>query len=442
MMLRDYQARAVTAARGLLDAGKRTLIVAPTGSGKTVMGVAAIGGATDAIWICHRIELVDQARAKLPDSVTVETIQTLLARADGGRGKLVVLDECHHYAADAWGEAIASLHPRAVLGLTATPERPDGRGLAHLFDHLITAAQYSELIAAGHLVDCDLLRPSESLGSDLAQPAHSAWAEHAAGRRGFAFFRSVEECLAFCEVIPRARTISYRTGADERADTLAAFRAGDLDVLCSVYALTEGVDVPESAVCLLARGCAHASTYLQMVGRVLRPCAGKTRALLIDLPGVSHGHGAPTEDRVYSLQHGIKTAKLGALKMCPTCGATVEAAAQTCEVCGHEFGGGVGRPPPKIWDVELRKVFAGELTPVDAKRREWQRISGMCAERGFSLSWGVREYKKLFHAAPDVTADQERSIVDQLRQHAVDRGYKPGYALAIFKQEFGRWPRR
>jgi superfamily II DNA or RNA helicase len=70
-----------------------------------------------------------------------------------------------------------------------------------------------------------------------------------------------------------------------RDDAMDGFRTGRIDWLTNVHVLTEGVDVPNAEVCMLARSPQHSGTYLQMVGRVLRSADGKTEALLIDLPG-------------------------------------------------------------------------------------------------------------------------------------------------------------
>ena len=95
MMLRDYQETAAIDAAYELRRGRRVCLVAPTGAGKTVIGsecVARFGAPT--AWVTHRVELADQARARLPDDVQVVSVQSLLAgaalRSDVG---LVVVDE-------------------------------------------------------------------------------------------------------------------------------------------------------------------------------------------------------------------------------------------------------------------------------------------------------------------------------------------------------------
>ena len=96
----------------------------------------------------------------------------------------------------------------------------------------------------------------------------------------------------------RAVVIHGKLPASERKRALDAHARGAVLVNCMV--LTEGWDSPETSVCILARGCGSVSTYLQIVGRVLRPSPGKDHAVLIDLTGRSvDAHGPPDDDREY-----------------------------------------------------------------------------------------------------------------------------------------------
>jgi superfamily II DNA or RNA helicase len=99
----------------------------------------------------------------------------------------------------------------------------------------------------------------------------------------------------------RSAVISGRTSLPERDGALLKLEAGELDVVVNVGVLTEGFDAPHVSCIVLARPCAHDSTYIQIVGRMLRAAPGKAEATLIDLVGASHRHGLPGQNREHTL---------------------------------------------------------------------------------------------------------------------------------------------
>ena len=443
MQLRDYQSRCIESARAAFRRERSVCIVAPTGAGKTVLGLEVVRrtlaarGSSRALWIAHRNELIQQARERaeaflgpLADRMSVATVQGLAASGERPRADLVVLDEAHHYAPGAaqWHDVIDHYSAAWRLGLTATPQRGDGSPLGDVFGELVVAAQYSELVESGHLVSCDVLRPDRQLKStELASDPVAMWQEHAAGRSGFLFGGRVDECQEFSRRLTAAgipaETIHGNTPTEERDLFLHEFRSGHLKVLCSVYVLTEGVDVPAAEVCMLARGCQHAGTYLQMVGRVLRPSPGKAGALLVDLTGVSWSHGFPTDDRVYALE-----------------GRAIRTTGQQREAEEQEERAAEDRQIT-IYSMDLQRVYAGEATPASAKAAEWERLKGVCRSRGWGLSWAAKEYRKLFSSPPPATMEDKAETMRGLRARCAEKGYKKGWAAHQYRQAFGVWPR-
>jgi len=402
------------------------------------------------LWLCHRRELASQAidsnnRYSGPHTagpiqsdcpIRVSTVQALMRKRGPIPGiRFLVLDECHHYRAEQWG-AVAQMYPVHTVGLTATPQRADGLGLGSMFDSMVVSASYTQLREDGHLADCEVLRPDGPLMSnEVAQSPIQAYCNNAMGRHAFLFAKSVKDAEQFArdfrEAGVRAAVVTGKTDKETRRKRLQAFAEGTIQVLCNVFVLTEGVDIPRADVCILTRGCSHASIYLQMVGRILRPFPGKGKALLIDLPGVSHEHGLPGEDVKYSLDgDGIQTAGKAKKKADDT------------------ISGDDQRPPPTIYSMELRRVYAGSATPTDHKDSEWRRLRSIAVQRGYSLAWVANEYKKLFDHIPP----QIQSIGSQERQReyrsliglARSRGYKnpPGWAGYRYKETFGKWPPR
>lgn len=370
--LRAYQSRTLDLVSEEWHKGAlRVIAVGPTGCGKTLTathGVArAVARNRRALWLAPRIELIDQAAATLEDEgmrvgviaassdrpidleapVQVASVQTLLARGIYPTVDLVVADEAHHFGETAaeWSKLFTEHYPRTrVLGLTATPERGDGSGLAPLFDALVVGCTVRELVdlnatdPSTGLVWCDVDRPGRMLKSgELAQPPVKRWLEVADGRPTIAFARNVEkaEDLAreFAAAGVSAKCVHGKTPARDRAFALEAFRAGLVKVLTCVYVLTEGTDLPMAEVCLLARGAGTQGIFLQMVGRVLRPspATGKRDALLIDLQGVSWLHRMPEDPRIFSLTgRGITVANDVA---CPVCKRLLSDPA-ACAFCG------------------------------------------------------------------------------------------------------------
>ena len=150
------------------------------------------------------------------------------------------------------------------------------------------------------------------------------------------FARTVAEAQEYATAFSAAgiatACVHAGTPEDERAHALAQFRSGRVRLLSNVYVMTEGVDLPAASVCILARSIGSVGGYLQMVGRILRPALGKTSATLIDLPGISHDHGCPEDERMFSLEG--KAISL-VVRACKVCSAPLSAG-YPCPRCGYE----------------------------------------------------------------------------------------------------------
>jgi superfamily II DNA or RNA helicase len=297
-------------------------------------GVSAVG------------EIMPGAPPNRSARVQVGTVQTLIARSSRPPADLVVLDEAHHYMAAEW-RGLAEEYPEALcLGLTATPARQDGEPLGDIFDAIVVAASYSELIDGGFLVPACVYQPPDPLGNDLAQDPFDAWVKYAAGIRSFVFCARVsgayETAQRFRDHGVNAQTIEANSAMRFRKETIVDFRADRVKVITNVNTMTEGIDVPDAGCAVLARAFGHVGSYLQAVGRVLRPARGKRRAIVIDLPGMSLCHGLPDQDREYSLRG--RAISGGAARY----GATADRAAFQQEVLGVELVP-TGRAATSAW---------------------------------------------------------------------------------------------
>ncbi len=261
---------------------------------------------------------------------------------------MVIIDEAHRAHRD-----IARLYPGAVvIGLTATPG--DVRGS---FDALIQGPPCVDLERAGYLSRArvftaeahqlpDLSRV-ETRGDDydLAQlgaamdrdPLIQAMIDHrearAPGKRTFAFLASVAHSHRTAEAY-RGRGIPalHVDGTtDDRDVALARFRAGEIQVLCSVDVFTEGTDVREAEVVQLARPTKSLRVFLQQCGRGARPFGDGTY-LVLDHAGCAVEHGLPGAARVYSLAGLVQRAE--AVRVCD-CYAVLGASVTRCPECGE-----------------------------------------------------------------------------------------------------------
>lgn len=475
--LRDYQSRAVNLVLSMWQAGtRRVCLVSPTGSGKTTCGAALVAahleaGGTSVVWVAHRRELVTQAAERLrleldvdvgvicpgvspspSASVQVCTIQTLLARSVRPAATLIVLDEAHHYASAAEDfSSFAAEYPTALIaGLTATPARRDGSPLGDVFDDIVVAATYSELIDQGHVAPCVVhTSPPEHPVTGWALDPVEAYKRYAEDSIAVAFFDRVQRAEQWKDNFNlagiRAAALSDKTPKDERERIIADLNAGNIRVCCNVNVLTEGTDIPPLRTCILARPFSHASPFMQAAGRVLRPHPSKPYAILLDLCDQYAQHGSPTDDRVYSLTgDAITVSRSTGMRSCPACGYPFPYGCPECPRC-HWIVPKPPMPEVKIWNVELRRVYRGAETADEHKCAERDRLLGLAERKDWSLGWVVKEYRKLFDADPVLTGLPEsarRKEYDRLRRTARERGFKPGFAKIRYKTLFGGWPPR
>lgn len=462
--LRPYQREALDGARAAYKAGAdAALIVCPTGGGKTLIGGTAAqsaldrGGSDGVIWLAHRTELIEQARDRLlalgiprvgmiasgrrtiNAPIQVASVQTLAARIGKGLppGTFLVLDEAHHFRAESYEDVVRAIRAQTtkrvrILGLTATPERGDGRPMGKsaggIFDALVSASSVRELQETVDpatrrtvLVPCVVWRPSGAV-KKLSQDPVAAYLHRTPGERAFCFCANVAHAELVAEsyrangvaaatihadtpwLLRRARIEAFRTQSTEPLLRVGVLESPPL-VLCNVYTLTEGVDVPAASVCILARGCGHVGMFLQMVGRILRGAEGKTRGVLIDLRGASHKHGLPEADRNWSLDgEAITLAE-----------SEKEAKPHVCASCGAEFG---------TWAIDA-----------DGRR--------LCPACGFQAEIAIPEVQpRELHVAGGAASEEDKAeALAQLAETAVRTGKKPGWIAYRMEERFGRKPR-
>lgn len=346
MELRPYQEAAVAAVEREWGEGRRkTLLVLPTGTGKTVVfahiAKRQVERGRRGLVLAHRGELLDQAADKIRavtgmgcslekaestclgawNFLTVGSVQTMmrparLARFGSDRFDFIVVDEAHHALSDSYRAVLDHFSGADVLGVTATPDRGDRRNLGQLFDSIAYEYTMPRAIKDGYL--CPIKAQTVPLKIDLASVRVQS-GDYSAGDLGTALDpyldRIADEMLAagcmerktvvFLPLVKTSqkfrgilaakgfRSFEVNGESIDRAETLAAFdAAGGGAVLCNSMLLTEGWDCPSVDCVVVLRPTKVRSLYCQMVGRGTRlsPETGKTELLLLDFLWHTENH--------------------------------------------------------------------------------------------------------------------------------------------------------
>jgi superfamily II DNA or RNA helicase len=460
-VLRDYQSAALDRLAAAFASGcLAPLLVAPTGSGKTVIAAEAIrrevatGGRC--LFLAPRRELVHQTCGKLDAlgvgygvllagddrvnhyaDVQIASVDTLLSRMVRRRRlalpafDLVLVDEAHLSVTAARSALLDHWPDARRIGLTATPTRKDGRALGILYDALLEVATPAELTAAGHLVPARYFSVSEpdltrvrtvageyhagELDRVMNRPALLGdivehWLRHAAARRTVVFATSIEHSVALAAEFVRhgvaAEHVDAGTPTAERAALFERFRAGGCQVLTNCFLASYGFDLPELGCVVMARPTKSLMLYLQMLGRGLRPAEGKRDCLVLDHAGNVHRHGFATDERLWTLagdralvepERAERERAEPKQLTCPDC-QCVFAGSRECPECGYYFA-------PKGRRIE---TIDGGLVEIGAQATEDTRdrmqffleLRGFAAEKGFKAGWAAHKYRELYSEFP------------------------------------------
>jgi superfamily II DNA or RNA helicase/HKD family nuclease len=324
----------------------RNLLVAATGTGKTVM--AAVDYArlrhrlprARLLFIAHREEILDQSlatfRYALRDASFGEkwvgrsrpqrfehvfaSIQSLnasgLADLPPDHFDVVIVDEFHHAAATSYTKVLDHLAPVELLGLTATPERSDGLPILHWFDDRIAAElrlwdaidqqQLAPFMYFGIHDGLDLTdipwrrgRGYDVEALSVAYTSSDAWARLVIQQVVQHAEPATMRCLGFCVSIDHARFMARHftrhgipsvavwgdSPRDERHAALRDLAEGKVSAVFSVDLFNEGVDVPAVDTVLMLRPTESPTLFLQQLGRGLRRAPGKGFCTVLDFVG-------------------------------------------------------------------------------------------------------------------------------------------------------------
>ena len=340
MELRPYQKEAKDAIFGAWHEFRKTLLVLPTGCGKTIVfsDIAKERARVGRVLIlAHREELLDQASDKLlkttglhtatekadksclesKEPVVVGSVQTLmretrLSRFEPDHFKTIIIDEAHHALAQSYQNVLEHFPDAKVLGVTATPDRGDMKNLGEYFESLAYEYSLRDAINQGYLskvraqtmpLNLDLTKAKVSCGDyqadsvgEMLEPYLEDIADEMAkvckNRHTVVFLPLISTSQKFRDILNRK---GFKAGevngeSKDRQEILEMFEKGEINVLCNSMLLTEGWDCPIVDCIVVLRPTKIRGLYCQMIGRGTRLFPGKDHLLILDFLWMTGRH--------------------------------------------------------------------------------------------------------------------------------------------------------
>lgn len=374
-VLHDYQQRLVDRARqSYVDGYKSPCVVAPCGSGKSVV-IAEIARISTlkgnrVLFLVHRRELIDQIKETFEkNGVQMELVhfgmvQTVVRRLDQMRKPdLIITDENHHGLAASYRKIYDHFSDVLKLGFTATPIRLNGSGLGDINDILIEEVGAKWLIENGYLspykyyapklIDTEKLKLN-SLREFSSTSINQAMEEKTIYGDAIKHYKQLadgEQAIAYCHSVEASKRVAHefqqeginaihldaKTPKQERDSIIQQFRDREIRILCNVDLIGEGFDVPDCSTVIMLRPTQSLSLYIQQSMRGMRYRPNKT-SIIIDHVDNVRRHGLPDMERSWSLEGRKKSDSKPEvpIKECENCFAVYSPKYLVCPMCGHK----------------------------------------------------------------------------------------------------------
>lgn len=443
MELRPYQDAAVHNVRKAfaLPDVRSVCLTAPCGAGKTVMfskiaQLALVRGTRVGILV-HRDSLLTQASSKLRefgvqhgiispghgnygDNINVCSVQTLVRRLDRYNFDLLIADEGHHATSPTYEKIFARYLNAKILGVTATPERTDGRGLDSVYQKLVLGPSIADLIRDGYLVEPITYGPIHKLDLSGIKTQMGDYDQRQLAAHMDTPRITADAITHYSQICPGAPAVAFCVNIKHAEDVTAAFKAagfraalvhgrmdlseiragiaglsnGAVQILVAVDLISEGTDIPAVVCAINLRATKSKGLHIQQGGRALRPiyapgfdlstregrlasiaASSKPKAIILDHAANCLRHMTVDEPHEWTIEGRKKRAGKGGaaipMRQCPKC-YQVHKPAPRCPCfntdgtpCGHVYA----------VDTEVPEVMAGDLAPIDKaalRRAKWR----------------------------------------------------------------------
>ena len=510
MSLRPYQDVLLQSVRQLLMQFDTVMMQLATGGGKTRIFcemVALAVAKKNPVWVVvPRNELLMQSSdqlaalgtahgkisAKSKESrafnVHVVSKDTLIRRIKADKiknwPKVIIIDEAHLALDQQLFIRENAPASTKIIGVTATPEKLDGRGLNEMYQAITYGPSIKELVEMGYLTDMKYfcvpgfnigdLKSADFSGTEIKNDVleevmrkRNIYGNVIAEYRANAHNKST---IVFCrsvkiaeETAQRFRDAGYNfesvdgTMTDKtRKAMIDGLRTGKLQGLTSCELITYGLDVPRVECVIMLRPTLSRTLYFQMIGRGLRPHEGKTHCIVLDHVGLIVEHGHPLEPYEWQFEGNdkrkrVKGESVATLKLCMECGLYYEG--ERCTNCGTARD---AKPQKKYEEIDGRLIeIKGPIKladrPPEEKREFQDKYSELSeqvktAENDSAYDKAVKELLELAADAGQQAMSVYWSLSKDMKAvnvpllHSIRRvlGYKNGWVFMQRKTIEGR----
>ena len=368
LTLRNYQQNIINNCRDAFKNGfHRLCCVLPCGAGKTAIFcyLAYLNTlkkpSNHVLILLHRKELLKQTIDAFKsfqistDHINIAMIQSFKNSLKTGVKpySLIIIDECHHATSNSFKAVLSAYSKTALIGITATPARLDGKPLGEIFDRLIVGVDYAYLISNNYLVDYDYFSPDLNFdfskwklkSGDFDTTDNASHLDKKAiygdilkyidlNKKTIIYSPTVDYSKKLEAQINEffkssvAREFNGKTPQPERDQTINDFKNDKIKILINVDLIGEGFNVPSCDCVFLLRATQSLTLYIQQAGRALRsdPNNPNKRASIFDFVGNIYRFGFPDAPRAWSLSSTLKNSHNHEtvhdsllIKTCPNC---------------------------------------------------------------------------------------------------------------------------
>ena len=445
--LYDYQNDLYIRSQHSFKAGnRRVLVVAPCGAGKSYLFLkmceSAASKGNKVLVLVHRKELAEQHRQLFKDNgLDTDNIRVALFWSEANRlGKydkpdLIIADEAHWIPNTL--KKVLNYYDCRVIALTATPCRLSGDPMGSVYEDMIVGIGVKELIARKRLAPYDyysvpvadvsglsvnhgeyVMAEAEAL---LTKPAIygdviESYKKYADGKKTIVYCTSIKHSQSVAEAFRnagyKAIHMDGNTPKAERNKIMSDFRSGEVQIICNVMLIVEGISVSDCECCMLLRPTLSTTIFIQSAMRCMRYKEGK-RAVIIDMVANYLKLGMPDEEREWSLDKPIKARKDineegdFHIRTCEKC-YKVFKTAPVCPYCGAEYA----LKPREIKaheDIELARITAEEAERAERERKKARMEQGKAQTFEELLAIGrAKGYKNPAYWAQQVMRGRRR----------------------------------